>query len=83
MDPKTDLTTGRKAFTPSQDAETIEEVIPENLKEQINALLWTGLPPTTTMGQAEKIAVRIWAMLATEWGEVGDGARRGVVRQEP
>ena len=36
-------------------------------KVDINTLLWTWLPPNTTLGRADNLAEKIFAMIDREW----------------
>lgn len=45
---------------------------PLDIKERINNLLWTLLPPDVTLGRAEQIAVKLCAEVADEWGRYKD-----------
>ena len=39
----------------------------DNLKREINSLLWDHLPDRTTMGKAEMIACNVFEMIQKEW----------------
>lgn len=40
---------------------------PDNLKDQINLLLWQTLPDRTRMGRAEEIATEFYGIIDAEW----------------
>lgn len=41
---------------------------PADIKERINNLLWTLLPPDVTLKRAEEIALRMCEDVVDEWG---------------
>ena len=43
-----------------------EEIAPD-LKVEINTFLWTRLPPTTTLGEADAIACDWYEAIKTRW----------------
>ena len=43
------------------------EAAPEDLKEQINAFLWTPLGPKTTLAEAEAIAAELHDRVLRTW----------------
>jgi hypothetical protein len=53
--------------TTRRPSETDRQTITENLKIEINNLLWTRLPESTTIGQAEKMATAMFRMIEDEW----------------
>lgn len=41
----------------------------EHLKEDVNRFLWSKLPPSMTMGEADHVACQIHDMLMAAWGD--------------
>lgn len=50
-----------EACLPRQDR------LPETLKLDINAMLWQALPDTCTLGDAEKLACKIFDLIAEKY----------------
>lgn len=46
--------------------EQAEEMSPD-LKVEVNAFVWRYLPPSTTLGKADEIALIIYEAIAREW----------------
>lgn len=51
------------------DFESERASVLDSLKTNINALLWTNLPPHVTLGQAEEIAVEMYRRIEDLWWE--------------
>lgn len=47
-----------------------EEHMPDNIKEQINNLLWVVLPHHATLKQAEDIALDIYHKIVYAWASI-------------
>lgn len=39
----------------------------EDLKQRVNNFLWTALPPTTSLADAERLALEFYGRIVKEW----------------
>lgn len=58
------------------DLDSEMEEVMDKLKDDINAFLWTRLPPTLTLDEAEEIAVEMTTKIYTRWEEEVVKARK-------
>lgn len=58
-----------------------KERVSDTLKEQINALLWAVLPPSTTLHDADELAAKWYTEIMTRWEREAEEEAQQVAQQ--
>ncbi len=72
-------------FAQAEAAERQHEsdAVLDELKDDINAFLWTRLPATMTLERAEEIAVQVHGIIADEWRATRTASADSAPGKEP